>query len=192
MERIRDSVTRKHPQVAQTSSGQIDGGDIGLTRATMDQRRRAQRVLLQEKKMRIKHLKTRCENIAAEVNEQFEVLTEKLLHYKGDPNWLIECFSIIFNESSATVQENEAEIKQLYKEVAELKNAVHRTVEEKQNGPSSSQMQKIPRTSKSSVQMEKNRHRGNISASEVFGFPVSVNQFSLLQSSQPTELQSPE
>ena len=40
---------------------------------------------------------------------------------------LIECFTVVFNESSATVVEYENEVKQLYKEVAELKHAVYKT-----------------------------------------------------------------
>ena len=77
--------------------------------------------------MRIQHLKKRCEEIAADVNNQFdEQLSERLLQYKGDPNWLIECFAVVFNESAATVVEYENEVKQLYKEVAELKHAVYK------------------------------------------------------------------
>ena len=38
-----------------------------------------------------------------------------------------------------------------------------------------------------------NRHfRGDISVREVFGFPVSANQFSTLQASQPAETQGQE
>ena len=80
MEPNRDSVTEKVPQIVIQYYGQFDG-EIGMTRATMDQKRRQQRVLLQEKYMRIKHLQKRCEEIAATVNSQFEQLTEKLLNY---------------------------------------------------------------------------------------------------------------
>ena len=72
------------------------------------------------KTMRIQHLKKCCEEIAADVNGQFDKVTERVLHYQGDPNWLIECFVVIFNESVATVVEYEKNVKQLYKEVAEL------------------------------------------------------------------------
>ena len=163
-----------------------------MTRANMDQKRRRQRVLIREKQERILHLKHCCEKIAADVNSQFEQLTEKLIHYKGDPNWLIECFSILFNENSATVQEHEKEITQLYTETAELKKAVHSKVEAKGNGPSSSTVQKIPRKSRTNVQQEGNsRHSGNTPADAVFGFPISVNQFGVLQN-QIAELQCPE
>ena len=69
-------MTQKSPQIAKISSGQL-GRDIGMTRATMDQKRRKLRVLLKEKQERILHLKHCCEKIAADVNNQFEVLTEK-------------------------------------------------------------------------------------------------------------------
>ena len=61
--------------------------------------------------MRIQHLKKRYEEIAADVNSQFDELSERLLHYQGDPNWLIESFAVIFNESAATVVEHENEVK---------------------------------------------------------------------------------
>ena len=99
---------------------------LGMTRATLDQRRREQRALLRMKTMRIQHLKKRCEEIAADVNHQFDELSERLLQYKGDPNWLIECFAVVFNDSAATVLEYEKEVKKLYREVAELKHAVYK------------------------------------------------------------------
>ena len=85
MDPTKDSVTEKSPQAVKSSNEQFGKG-IGMTRAAMDQRRREQRVLLQEKKIRIKHLKKRCDEIAADINNQFEQLTERLLHYKGEPN----------------------------------------------------------------------------------------------------------
>ena len=85
--------------------------------------------------MRIQHLKKRCEEIAADVNDQFNQLSERLLKYKGDPNWLIECFAVIFNDSAATVVEYETEVKQLYKEVAKLKHAVYKKIQVKKTGP---------------------------------------------------------
>ena len=66
--------------------------------------------------MRIEHLKKRCEEIAADVNTQFDQLSGRLLNYKGDPNWLIECFAVVFNDSATTVLEYEKEVKQLYKD----------------------------------------------------------------------------
>ena len=88
------------------------------------------------KTMRIQHLKKCCEEIAADVNNQFDQLSERLLNYKGDPNWLIECFVVVFNESAATIVEHEKEVKELYKEVAELKHAVYKRVQLKKSGPS--------------------------------------------------------
>ena len=55
-------------------------------------------------------MKKRCKEIAADVNRQFDQLSERLLHYQGDPNWLIECFTVVFNESAATVMEYENEV----------------------------------------------------------------------------------
>ena len=107
-----------------------------MTRASLDEQRREQRALLHMKTMRIQHLKKCCEEIAAEVNSQFDKLSERLLHYQGDPNWLIECFAIIFNESAATILEYEKEVKQLYKEVTVLKHAVYKKVQLKKSGPS--------------------------------------------------------
>ena len=60
----------------------------------------------------------RCKEIAADVNNQFNQLSERLVNYHGDPNWLIECFAVVFNENAATVVEYEKEVKKLYKEVA--------------------------------------------------------------------------
>ena len=116
--------------------------NIGMTRAALDQRRREQRALLRMKTMRIQHLKKRCKEIAADVNNQFDQLSERLLQYKGDPNWLIECFAVVFNDSAATVLEYEKEVKKLYKEVAELKHAVYKKVQVKKSGPSVSSVQK--------------------------------------------------
>ena len=50
-----------------------------MTRAALDQRRREQRALLRMKTMRIQHLKKRCKEIAADVNNQFDELSERLL-----------------------------------------------------------------------------------------------------------------
>ena len=156
--------------------GQFAGVNIRMTRATLDQRRREQRALLRMKTMRIQddeHLKKRCEEIAAEVNNQFDQLSERLLHYQGDPNWLIECFVVIFNESAATVVEHEKEVKQLYKDVAELKHAVYKRVQVKKSGPSASAVQKVPAVSESVVP-EAN------SEPSVAGFPVHSNPFRIL------------
>ena len=95
------------------------------------------------KTMRIQHLKKCCEEIAADVNSQFDELSERLLHYKGDPNWLIECFAVAFNESATTVVESEKEVKKLYREVAELKHAVYKRVQLKKAGPSVIQFRKF-------------------------------------------------
>ena len=145
--------------------GQLAGVKIGMTRATLDQRRREQRALLRMKTMRIQHLKKRCEEIVAEVNNQFEQLTERLLHYHGDPDWLIECFAVIFNENSATVLEFEKEIKKLYREVAVLKHAMYKKIQVKKSGPSVSSTQKTPAVSESVVPEAS-------SVSTVAGFPV--------------------
>ena len=112
------STSQRLQRMRNQCRGQFARANIGMTRAAMDQRRCEQRALLQIKTMRIQHLKKRCEEIAADVNNQFDELSERLLHYKGNPNWLIECFAVVFNESAATVLEYEKEVKQLYKEVA--------------------------------------------------------------------------
>ena len=124
------------------------------------------------KTMRIQHLKKRCEEIAAEVNSQFDQLSERLLNYQGDPNWLIECFTVVFNESAATVLEYEKEVKQLYKEVAELKHAVYKRIQVKKNGPSVSAVQNIPAVSESVPEAS--------SIPTIAGFLVSDNPFRIL------------
>ena len=152
--------------------GQFAGQNIGMTRATLDQLRREKRALLRMKTMRIQHLKQRCEEIAADVNSQFDELSERLLQYKGDPNWLIECFAVIFNDSAATVVEYEKEVKQLYREVAELKHAVYKRVQVKKSGPSVSAVQNIPAVSVSVPEAS--------SKPTVAGFPVYPNPFRIL------------
>ena len=99
-------------------------------------------------------------------------MTERLLSYKGDPNWLIECFAVVFNESATTVVEHENEVKQLYKEVAELKHAVYKKVQVKKNGPSVRSVQKDPAVS---VSVPKTS-----SEPSVAGFPVHSNPFRIL------------
>ena len=123
--------------------------------------------------MKIQHLKKRCEEIAADVNRQFDQLSERLLQYKGDPNWLIECFAVVFNESAATVMEYEAKVKQLYKEVAELKHAVYKRVQVKKSGPSVSSVQSDPAVSKSVVPEAEGEPT-------VAGFPMHQNPFKVL------------
>ena len=143
-----------------------------MTRAALDQRRREQRALLRMKTMRIQHLKKRCEEIAADVNNQFDELSKRLLNYRGDPNWLIECFAVVFNDSAATVVKYENEVKQLYKEVAELKHAVYKRVRVKKSGPSVSSVQNHPAESESVPEAS------NVSI--VAGFPVHHNPFKIL------------
>ena len=152
--------------------GQYAGVNIGMTRATLDHQRREQRALLRLKTMRIQQLKKRCEDIAADVNSQFDELSERLLKYKGDPNWLIECFAVVFNESAATVLEYEKEVKQLYREVAELKHAVYKRIQVKKFGPSVSSAQKIPAASESVPEAS--------SVPSVAGFPTYTNPFRVL------------
>ena len=120
------STSQQLQRVRRQCRGHFVGGNIGMTRAVLDRRRCDQCALLHMKTMRIQHLKKRCEEVVADVNSQFDELSKRLLHYQGDPNWLIECFAVIFNESAATIVEHEKEVKQLYREVAELKHAVYK------------------------------------------------------------------
>ena len=55
----------------------------------------------------------------------------KIVELQGDPNWLIECFSIVFNENAETVLNHEAEVRTLYREIAQLKQAVYSKVQMK-------------------------------------------------------------
>ena len=144
-----------------------------MTRAALDQRRREQCALLRVKTVRIQHLKKRYEEIAADVNNQFDELSERLLHYQGDPNWLVECFAVVFNESAATIMEHEKEVKQLYKEVAELKHAVYKKVQLKKSGPSVSAVQSVSAVSESVVPEADNNPT-------VVGFPIHSNPFRIL------------
>ena len=68
------STSQRLQQVPRQCRGQYAGVNIGMTRATLDQRRREQRALLRMKTMRIQHLKKRYEEIAADVNNQFDEL----------------------------------------------------------------------------------------------------------------------
>ena len=122
--------------------------------------------------MRIQHLKKCCEEIAADVNNQFDELSKRLLNYQGDPNWLIECFAVIFNESAATVVEYEKEVKQLSQEVVELKHAVYKKVQLKKSGPSVSSIQKVPAISVSVPEAS--------SEPTIAGFPTYTNPFKIL------------
>ena len=158
------STSQRLQQMRNQCCGHYAGVNIGMTRAALDQRRREQRALLRMKMMRIQHLKKRCEKIVAHVNSQFDELSERLLQYKGDPNWLVECFAVVFNESAATMMEHEKEVKKLYREVAELKHAVYQKIQVKKSGPSVSLVQKVPAFSESVPEAS--------SESTVAGFPV--------------------
>ena len=166
------STSQRLQRMRNQCQGRYAGVNIGQTRAALDQRRREQRALLRMKTMRIQHLKQRCKEIAADVNNQFDQLSERLLNYKGDPNWLIECFAVVFNDNAATVVEYESEVKQLYKEVAELKHAVYKKVQVKKNGPSVSSVQKTPVVSVSVPEAS--------SEPSVAGFPLHHNPFKIL------------
>ena len=172
-EQTQPSTSQRLQRMRNECRGQLAGVNIGMTRATLDQWRREQRALLRMKTMRIQHLKQRCEEIAADVNNQFDELSERLLNYQGDPNWVIECFAVIFNESATTFVEYEKEVKQLYQEVAELKLAMYKKVQLKKSGPSVSSVQSIPVVSESNVLEASN-------VPTVAGFPVSYNPFRVL------------
>ena len=62
------STSQQLQRVRRQCQGQFAGVNIGMTRATLDQRRREQRALLRVKTMRIQHLKKCCKEIAANVN----------------------------------------------------------------------------------------------------------------------------
>ena len=162
-------------QMRNECRGQFAGVRIGMTRVALDQRRREQHALLRMKMMRIQHLKKRCEQIAADVNHQFDELSERLLQYRGDPNWLIECFTVVFNESAATVLEYENEVKQLYKEVAEHKHAVYKRIQVKKHGPSVSSEKKTPAVSVSDSNVPKASSEPSMA-----GFPTYINPFKIL------------
>ena len=68
--------------------------------------------------------------------------------------------------------EHENEVKQLYKEVAELKHVVYKKVQVRKFGPSVSSAQKIPAVSELVPEAS--------SESTVAGFPVSHNPFRIL------------
>ena len=167
------STSQRLQQMQNQCQGQLAGVKLSMTRATLDQRRREQRALLRMKTMRIQHLKKRCEEIAAHVNTQFDQLSERLLNYQGAPNWLIECFAVVYNESAATVVEYEKEVKKLYKEVAVLKHAVYKRIHVKKFGPSVSSVQKTLAVSTSDV-LEADRE------SSVARFLVHPNPFKIL------------
>ena len=169
------STSQRLQQMRNQCQGQFAGMKLGMTRATLDQKRREKRALLRMKTMRIQHLKKRCKEIAADVNRQFDELSERLLQYRGDPGWLVECFTVVFNESSATVVECEKEVKKLYKEVAELKHAVYKRVQVKKNGPSVSSIQNVPADSVSVSNVPEAS-----SEPSVAGFPVHHNPFRIL------------
>ena len=95
-----------------------------------------------------------------------------MLQYRGDPNWLIECFTVVFNESAAAILEYEKEVKKLYREVAEHKHAVYKKVQVKKNGPSVSSVQKTPVVSVSVPEAS--------SEPSVAGFPTYTNPFRIL------------
>ena len=166
------STSQRLQQMRNECRGQFAGVKLGVTRAALDQRRREQRALLHMKTMRIWHLKKRCKEIAADVNNQFDQLSERLLQYRGDPNWLIECFAVVFNDSAATVMEYEKEIKKLYREVAEHKHAVYKKVQVKKNGPSVSSVQNSPAVTENVPEAS--------SVPTVAGFLVHHNPFTVL------------
>ena len=86
------NTSQRLQQMRNQCRGQFAGKNIGMTRAILDQRRREQRALLRMKMMRIQHLKKRYEEIAADANSQFDKLTERLLHYQGDPKLAYRMF----------------------------------------------------------------------------------------------------
>ena len=96
-----------------------------------------------------------------------------MLNYQGDPNWLIECFVVIFNDSAAIVVEYENKVKQLYREVAELKHAVYKRVQVKKSGLSVNAVQNVPAESELVVPEAS-------SEPTVAGFPVHHNPFRIL------------
>ena len=67
-EPTQPSTSQRLQQMRNECLGQFAGVRLGMTRAALDQRRREQRALLRVKTMRIQHLKKRCEEIAADVN----------------------------------------------------------------------------------------------------------------------------
>ena len=99
-------------------------------------------------------------------------MSERLLSYHGDPNWLIEYFAVVFNDSAATVVEHEKEVKELYREVAELKHAVYKRVQLKKSVPSVNSVQKVPAISVTVPEAGSNP--------SVAGFPVYPNPFRIL------------
>ena len=172
---VQSSFSQRLQRMRNQCRGQFAGVNIGMTRAALDQRRREKRALLRMKTMRIQHLKKRCKEIAADVNRQFDELSERLLQYRGDPSWLVECFTVVFNDSAATVLKYEKEVKKLYKEVAELKHAVYKRIQMKKNGPSVSSVQNVPADSVSVSDVPEAS-----SEPSVAGFPVHHNPFSVL------------
>ena len=168
------STSQRLEQMRRQCRRQLSEVSIGPTRATLDQRGREQRMLLREKTKRIQFLKKSYEDIAVEVNNQFDQLSERLLTYKGDPNWLIECFTVIFNEKSETVLNCEAEMRELYREITQLKQAVYSKLQTKISGPSVSSVQRQSTSVQTSVQ------EASVQPT-VFGFPVQQNPFRILE-----------
>ena len=97
------------------TNGKLAEGDLGHTRATLDQKKRRIRQQITSKRQELQAPQKEGENVYADVGRMFEILSENLQNYAGHPVFLAKQFSAEFNKQSLAVIQIEQQMTNLKK-----------------------------------------------------------------------------
>ena len=98
-----------------STSGRIAGDNLGITRASMDQRKREIRQTIAAKMQEIRNLQGIIEDLHAGIDHSFVKLENKLKNHPENPAAVVQGHMKYFNEVSQQISE-------LYKRIAVLRS----------------------------------------------------------------------
>ena len=170
----------------QLSGGQINETvPVHLTRANLDLWKRNLKLQLQQKTQKLNSLHTEVNSLLPGMQNSINSVTVDLQSRKGRPDQLERWLMQEFNQRSEAIQNLDAEICKLAKQVKELRCKVTAVVKRRRNDPGAlktgHRKPNIPCTVEDSNSPARQP--------SMWGFPVSQNQYQILSL---TEAQEPE
>ena len=161
----------------QLSGGQFsENVPVQMTRANLDQWKRNLKLQLQQKTQKLSSLHTETNSLLSGMQNAIDTVTANLQAYQGQPEQLAKSLMQEFNERSEAVQNLDAEICKLAKQVKELRCKVTAVTKRSKNDPGALKAGHIKPNRPCTVEDSKLP----VKQPSVLGFPVSQNQFQML------------
>ena len=160
----------------------------GMTRANIDQYKRTVRQQLHGKVQVLDSLRENMEKLLTSMQQEIDSVSAQLQAHQGYPIQLVLNLHNEFNTRSSAVQNVEVEMRKIKKEIAELHQNLKGATVTLKSG------QKSPNTCNSTpikpCTVSRPRQPTGLltEESEVMGFPVNENQFTLLSETEDEEV----